>query len=423
VIGCAATIRLRWPKFSNAIVATVGRLNAGSPAAMFIERERIAALPVAGQTQEALAAFSAWFRASIELGVVPPIGADIAAAFHGGPASADFSRILREGVESLIQRRRLVSAMMLCQQVREPGDAAVSDEFMTQVLEELNPQQSPLEALFAVGQLQQRDDRRAADLLDQLLEQLLITQVPQVWLLAARIADAAGRKLSAIDRLETAVRLDDVLRPDVVNSETGRANYRDVLGRDEQRISAAELFENAPLADLPARIVTAADQWRSLDDEDGEACRLAANLLTRLGASELAWNYLVTPLAENSGESGPWMELARAAVANQSEGSCGTLPGRLESADKARTAAFRCEAINPEILLEHARLMKSHGRSSAARRLLEQVTGGSWQPQFAATIEQAKLELAGLWHRSEDAGFPDPERGLLRQRATLSCPA
>jgi hypothetical protein len=45
---------------------------------------------------------------------------------------------------------------------------------------------------------------------------------------------------------------------------------------------------------------------------------------------------------------------------------------------------------------DQASALSSVGRLNEARRLLEQVTGGSWQPRFAATIEQAKQELAGL---------------------------
>ena len=166
----------------------------------------------------------------------------------------------------------------------------------------------------------------------------------------------------------------------MINIQTVRTDYAELLAKFEELITASTTLELAPPADLTARIVQAADQWRTLDDDDTAACQTASRLLGKLNSKDLAWDYLTTPLAENSGESAPWIALAR---------SLGT-DTQTDLAHMAWTQAFELESTNPEILLDHARMLQAAGRVVPAKVLLKQAVNGTWQPRFAGAVQQCR---------------------------------
>ncbi len=115
-----------------------------------------------------------------------------------------------------------------------------------------------------------------------MLELPSVSDLPQIWRFAATMAESSGHKRLAIDRLELAIQLEFATRPTTINIETVRADYTALLAKYEELINAAATLETAPPEGLAERIIQAADQWRSLDDDDTAACQTAARLLAKL---------------------------------------------------------------------------------------------------------------------------------------------
>ena len=184
--------------------------------------------------------------------------------------------------------------------------------------------------------------------------------------------------------MEKAIQLEFENRPEVINVESLRADYAGLFTRYEAVIDAASTLEVELPEDLFARIVRAADQWRSLEDDPSTCCEATARLLGKINRPELRWAYLTTPLVGHSGESTRWRQLAGLLSADVSD---------LELADLAFLRAFECEQTNPEILLEHAKLLKNHGDSDRSQQLLRKITDSSWQPRFSKTQARARQLL------------------------------
>ena len=236
----------------------------------------------------------------------------------------------------------LMTLNSLAVQVRELGNVMVADQMITKLLATLNTQERPDVSLYAIEQLRQMKDTRADKLLDQVMELPLANQIPQLWRFASKLAEASGRKRLAADQLERAIQLEFATRPTTINIETVRRDYAELLAKYDELITAAATLEVAPPDELSASIIQAADQWRALDEDDTTACQTAARLLAKLNRTDLAWDYLVTPLAENSGESVPWIALARNLGDDR----------QIDLADMAWSRAFEFESTNPQILLE-----------------------------------------------------------------------
>ncbi|MFK7819915.1 MAG: hypothetical protein AB8G99_14430, partial [Planctomycetaceae bacterium] len=122
----------------------------------------------------------------------------------------------------------------------------------------------------------------------------------------------------------------------------------------------------------------AADQWRTMEDEETRVCQLATRSLNKLGESDLACDYVTTPVGTQPG-SKSWRSL-------------GSELGRQKSIDKAAMAyrrAFEFEQTNPEILWEHSNLLRTNGREPEAEPLLKRIAESKWQPRFNAVKQYA----------------------------------
>ena len=149
---------------------------------------------------------------------------------------------------------------------------------------------------------------------------------------------------------------------------------------------ALPVLHEAPEPALLARIIRAADHWRSLDPDSAACCQAAAGIFATLGATELAWEYLTTPVAHQPHDSGTWLQQAR------------TLRQRHEAAlaDRAYARAFAAEPTNAEILSERGDFLLESGRFKEARALFRQLAAGPWQPRFDNLKHQARERLKGM---------------------------
>jgi len=197
------------------------------------------------------------------------------------------------------------------------------------------------------------------------------------------VASKRGMVASSLRRKERALDLEFAALAGPVNLETLRAEYGDLLTRYQQLATAITTLEERPSEQLIARVIRAADRWRSLEDDVTQVCQLTAEVFDTLGADELAWDYLTTPLAHKPNEGQPWANLAQTL---QSQGN-------LDLADRAYTAAAEADGSNAQILWDHAQLLQKRGRYDRARQLYHRIAEENWQPRYNGLKQQARQKL------------------------------
>ncbi|MBC7968330.1 MAG: hypothetical protein H7Z17_20685 [Fuerstia sp.] len=372
--------RLSTPEFLAAYSKAAERFEQHPQIGLLVRRERMMALFAAGKHDEGRSLFKEWLLAHLEQGFVPPIGTELYTACISENGQKQIDELLLESANRLVDAHMLMTLHSMSVQMRELGNTHIAGQMMTLLLTSLDAQERPDVSLYAIEQLRRMKDPRADKLLDQVMELPMADQVPGLWRFASKLAEDSGHKRLAAERLERAIHLEFATRPTVINIQTVRSDYAEILAKYEELITASTTLELAPPADLAARIVQASDQWRTLDEDDTAACQTASRLLAKLNSKDLAWDYLTTPLAENSGESAPWIALGR---------SLGT-DTQTDLADMAWTQAFELESTNPEILLEHARMLQAAGRGVPAKALLKRAVEGTWQPRFAGAVQQCR---------------------------------
>lgn len=316
-----------------------------------------------------------------KVGLLPPIDPSIRQEFRkgdGGPEA--WNDLIRDVHSKLMEKKSLRAAILLALKSRQFGDTALGDELFVAVLDRLPEADRPDVALIAVQHLRQSDENEKADsLLSPILKDERLVLSSNLWRLAAELAEKRGKRALALARLERALDMDFRSTTDFVNLEAVRKDYGELLSRYEKLVDAAATLETEPPADLLQRVIRAADQWRSLDDDDTSACQTASRVIQKLGEKELAWDYLTTPLALRPNEASPWLSLAKA-LAEQKQ---------IDLASQAYTSAFDSEATNAQILWDHAQMLKTNGRFKESRRLLKQIAAGKWQPRFQPVKQKA----------------------------------
>jgi Tfp pilus assembly protein PilF len=320
---------------------------------------------------------------SIQVGLLPPIDAAIRTAFRADDA-ADWDSLLQKAHGELIAKKRLRTALLFALQCRQAVDAKVGELLFDDVVARVSVTERPDVTLLAAEYLRQRKLYNRADaLLTPVLQDERFKASTQLWRFAAELANQRGKKASALSRQERALDLEFAQLPDLVNLESIRRDYSDLMNRYEQVVDASATLETEPPSDLLPRVIRIADRWRSLDTDDTAACQAAARIIAKLGRKELAWDYLTTPLAMKPNEAAPWLGMAQA-LAQQND---------VELADRSYRSAFAAEPTNAQILWDHAELLRKHGRTQESRVILRQMTEGKWQPRFNAVLQRARQTL------------------------------
>src|SRR5262249_36980394 len=152
---------------------------------------------------------------------------------------------------------------------------------------------------------------RADALLQTLLSDEKVAQRAALWRLGASLAARRGLLGKSVACLEKAMDLEFRNLPDVINLQTVRHDYSILLHHYQQVAVAFSLMEAAPPKDFVAKVVRAADRWRALDPDGTAACQQAARILQTVGARDLAWDYLTTPIGLRPNEAAPWVSLAQ----------------------------------------------------------------------------------------------------------------
>src|SRR5262249_34385260 len=126
----------------------------------------------------------------------------------------------------------------------------------------------------------------------------------------------------------------------------------------------------------------AADRWRSLDSDGVAACQVAGHIFQTIGADDLAWDYLTTPLRQRRDEPAPWRNLAR------------TLrdEGQLELAARAYRLAFETEPTDATRPGEQPRGRAENGKRARPHDVLLRIADGEWPTQFLEWQAQAQRQ-------------------------------
>jgi tetratricopeptide (TPR) repeat protein len=218
-----------------------------------------------------------------------------------------------------------------------------------------------------------------------MLEDEKLAEEPALWRLAAWIATQNGKLALSLSRQERALEIEYRQLPALINLEVVRNDYRQLLSEYQRLADAIATLESEPPEDFVARIVAAADRWRSLDSDDTQAAQQAANVLTSLGRDELAWDYLTTPLADKPNEAAPWLDMANNLRQR----------GEFDLALKAFALAYEAEPTNAQLLWDRAQLLMQTGRHDEARQLISRIANGDWQPRFNWLKQQSQRHLTG----------------------------
>jgi predicted Zn-dependent protease len=344
--------------------------------------ERARNLLKAGDRELARQLFAELYAETLKAGVLPPIDASFREAFQDTNSEASlFGNLMRRAAADLARRERHLEIIMLARQAHDLGDQLLADELLGNALTTVPAKDQQTLRLASIGLLCQTKQLARIDvLLHPLLADVNLGQHPGLWRLGAAVAQQQGLLARAAAYLDKALDLEYRNLPPVVNLATIRADYGKLLADYREQVKAVTLLETDPPKDLLARVIRAADRWRSLDSDSTAACQAAARILQTLGAKELAWDYLTTPIGLQPNEADPWLKLAQAL---QGEGD-------FDLADRAYTLAFAGEATNAQILWDRAQNLQQAGRIEQARQLYRQLADGTWQPRFQGLQQQAR---------------------------------
>lgn len=352
----------------------------------FVRYEQARSLQLANKNVEASTAFRALYTDTLEAGALPPIDAGFIETLNvqardGNHPFADF---VRERLGDLLKDKRYYSATLLAWQAWQLGQHGLADELFNRVLAGAPAHAKSavhlcgIEYLWRTGQV-----ARADVLLHQVLADPNYAGRAGAWRLSATLAQRRGLLAKAATSMEKALELDYRALPEIINLNTVRGDYRGLLSHYQQLAMAMTMLESGVPKDFLARVIRAADRWRSLDPDNAEVCQLTSRILQVLGAKDLAWDYVTTPIGLKPNEAAPWLGLANTLRQD----------AEFELADRALAMAYDAEPTNADILWQRAQNLQQLGKLDQARTLYQQLANGSWQPRFQGIQQQARWYL------------------------------
>src|SRR5207248_10338761 len=177
------------------------------------------------------------------------------------------------------------AALALARQCRQVDYAALATNLLSVALDGLTNTTERLDLTMAAAEFLRETGQlaEAERLLRPLLADVELSKRASLWRLAGRVAserDMPSRELECLERA-----LDAEFRdlPEVINLERVREDYGRLLGHYQAMADAMTTLKVEPPKDFAAKVVRVADRWRSLDRDSGDACRLAARVLRKLG--------------------------------------------------------------------------------------------------------------------------------------------
>ena len=296
-----------------------------------------------------------------------------------------------KAVAKVLKKLRGPSALMaLAEQLRSLEESELANMFYTEALIELKPADDPRKLQLLYGYVRRAEDwERAREFLTELLKDPKLAKQSALWREAAAISKELGDLDESLRHLEQALNLEFQKLPDAVDLKPFRGTYGilfdeyKTLADKYKTYDANQVQAKSLPKDFLARVQAMADRWRTIDPDDTDVCQRAARIASQLGEPDIAWGYWTTPLAEKPGDSTAWRNLAKEMGARSST----------ELSARAFDQAFEIESTNPEILYEHAMMLRQAGEEDSAKKKLNEIVNGSWGRKFNGTRSKASRAL------------------------------
>lgn len=296
-----------------------------------------------------------------------------------------------KAVAKVLKKNRGPSALMaLAEQLRSLEEKELANAFYMEALIDLKPADDPRKLQLLYGYVRRAEDwERAREFLTELLKDPKLARQSALWREAAVLSKELGNLDESLRHLEQALNLEFQKLPDAVDLKPFRETYGNLFDEykalaDKYKAYDANQVQAKSLPkDFLARVQAMADRWRTIDPDDTDVCQRAARIASQLGEADIAWGYWTTPLAERPGDSGAWRNLAKEMGAQSST----------ELSARAFDQAFEIESTNPEILYEHAMMLRQAGEEDSAKKKLNEIVNGSWGRKFNGTRSKASRDL------------------------------
>jgi tetratricopeptide (TPR) repeat protein len=328
------------------------------------------------------------FGKTLKAGAIPRIDSAFYESFHRqGEMDDEWAHLMGDAAAVLIAARRRPAIIGLAWQCHDLGDERLANRLVARALAGISSHERKAISLAAslyLGYTQQY--ARAEALLQPLLNDKQLAGRSPLWRLAASLAAKQNRLARAADCLEKALEIEYRHLPQEINLLEVRLDYGTLLDQYRQLADAYTLLGKDVPADFLGRVIRATDRWRSLDPDRAMACRAAAQICRAVGASELAWDYYITPLAVLPSEITPWAALAAELEDKYDD---------FDLADRAYVQACEAEPTNPAILLARGILLDRAGKIEHARRIFRQIAEGKWDAEYEPGQKQAWQILNG----------------------------
>jgi Tfp pilus assembly protein PilF len=369
-------------------LATANMLFADHPRLrVFARYEAARCLWKAGQSAEARKRFVALHEDTFKAGGLLSLDADFRAALMGTDKD-NWNDRMQRSARTLIERKERHAVLHLAKQAWQLDDLPIALSLCRQMMTDASPRgkeglvlyTASIDFLMKTGQAE-----TAEPLLRALLAEPEHAKRPDLWRLAAQLAEQREQSAQILEYTEKALALEYEQPSEVINLEQVRKEYASLLTQYESLARALKTLKIPVPVGFRDKVILVADRWRALDRNQESACKQCAAVLRILGEKELAWDYLTTPVALRPGEADTWTSLADSLKKQ----------GELDLADRAYQSAFERESTNAQILWDRAENLRQAGRQAQARKLYQQLAESNWQPRFVSLRTQARWILEG----------------------------
>jgi tetratricopeptide (TPR) repeat protein len=349
---------------------------------------RILWLISAGKRDEALTLYGSFRHDATIAGITPAVSDEIRSAFKAADGSSgEWSELILASTEPLVEQKRSLELLQLSLQCAVIAEHDTALKLLEKGVAGIDLSKRPdllavgLQCLITIDSWE-----RAEDFTRKLINYRNARENAALWRTASQIATALGNDDESLKRLEQAMRLEFSSLPDTVNVEALRADYNKLFDRFTSFAEKSITDGKRLPKDIVERVTQAADAWRSIDPDPTFACQRSAKFLQLVGLYDDAWDYWTTPLVNTAGSSAAWKSLAGALAETR----------QIHRASHAWDEAFAAEPTDPELLWNHAVLLRDHNQPERARKLLTQIATGKWQPRFEHFKSKAKSLLQKL---------------------------
>jgi len=338
-----------------------------------------------GERAQASKAFLEAYASILKADALPSVDEALKQAFEDDVVPPDWSALLYKRVGELTRANRILEAHLLAQQWSQLEQNRLAKRLSAHSWQDApSPRARALALVLSAGLRQAHEEPVYTDELLQALPALdNASDNPSLLRLASAVARQQGNVTRSVAYLGRALEIEFRILPGRINVQEIRADYAALLAGYQELARMARALEMQPSRELSGQIVAAADRWRSLDPNNPDASRAAAQALRAAGVQEMAWEYFVTSLDGAPGANGAWSKLAEDL----------SIDGDLFLADQAYALASEEQPADPEILYDRALNLTRLGNREKANQLFERVAKGAWQPQYQWIQQEAQRRL------------------------------